>query len=301
MHKRKSVLGRGLSAILKDPEMDITTKNSYKKHPKVVGKTHELLLKNIELNPFQPRSNFNQEKLNGLANSIKELGIIQPITVRKLGYNKYQVISGERRLRACKILRKESVPCFVRIANDKEMLEMALIENIQRLDLNPIEIALSFKRLIIECKLTQEKCSNRVGKNRSTITNFLRLLKLPDLIQVGLKENVINVGHARALINIKDEESQLNIYQDIITHGFSVREVEQIARTFSNLKYKDIKKTKNTKKSYLSFAEQKQIYNLAKKIGSPVEIIKNKIRKGRIIIKFDSEEQLSVILKKINS
>ena len=297
MNKKKSVLGRGLSAILRSPEMDITTKND---NNPTIGSTHEISLENIENNPFQPRKSFNQDELNELANSIRELGIIQPITVRKLGYNKYQLISGERRLRACKTLKKETIPCFIRIANDKEMLEMALIENVQRKNLNPIEIALSFKRLIDECRLTQEQCSNRVGKERSTITNFLRLLKLPEVIQSGLKQKIINTGHARALINIKDQESQLNLYQDIITHGFSVREVEQIARTFSNLKYKETNKKKYIKRIYSSFKEQKQIHEFSKKIGSAVELIKNKTKKGKIIIKFDSEEQLSSILKKIN-
>ena len=174
MNKKKSVLGRGLSAILRSPEMDITTKNE-RNNPKIIGSTHEISLENIETNPFQPRNSFNQDELTELANSIRELGIIQPITVRKLGYNKYQLISGERRLRACKIIEKKTIPCFIRIANDKEMLEMALIENVQRKNLNPIEIALSFKRLIDECKLTQEQCSNRVGKERSTITNFLKI------------------------------------------------------------------------------------------------------------------------------
>ena len=194
--------------------------------------SNNISIEDIQINPFQPRTEFDEEKLFELSESIKELGIIQPITVRKLGYNKYQLISGERRLRASKILNLTTIPSYIRIANDEQMLEMALVENIQRDNLNPIDIALSFQRLIKECNLTQEECGNKLGKQRSTITNFLRLLKLPSKIQEGLKNERITVGHARALININDKENQLNIYHDIIESGFSVREVEQIAKDF---------------------------------------------------------------------
>ena len=202
MNNKRNALGRGLSAILRNPQTDITENRSDEKN--LVATTNEIAIEDIQINPFQPRINFEKEKIFELVESIKELGIIQPITVRKLGYNKYQLISGERRLRASKELNLKTIPCFIRIANDEQMLEMALVENIQRENLNPIEIAISFQRLIKECNLTQEECGNKLGKKRSTITNFLRLLKLPSEIQDGLKKEKISVGHARALINIKD-------------------------------------------------------------------------------------------------
>tara|TARA_B100000131_G_scaffold60245_1_gene55850 strand:+ start:345 stop:1235 length:891 start_codon:yes stop_codon:yes gene_type:complete len=295
MKKKKSVLGRGLSAILKNPKTDITTNNE---EAPIVGATHEIAIENITPNPFQPRSSFDINNLNNLAKSIKELGIIQPITVRKLGYERYQIISGERRFRACKIIQKEKIPCFIRIANDQEMLEMALVENIQREKLDPIEIALSFQRLISECNLTQEACSKRVGKERSTITNFLRLLKLPAEIQLGLKEQLINVGHARALVSMKNINNQLNIYQDIIKNGFSVREVEEITRTFNNSEYKRIIRNKK-KKISLSFTEQKYLHHISEKLGISADIKKNKNGSGKLIFNFKSEEKLINILKKI--
>jgi len=214
MNSKRNALGRGLSAILRNPKTDIT--DNSKNENNNVSNISEILIDDIEINPFQPRTNFVQEKIYELTESIRELGIIQPITVRKLGYNKYQLISGERRLRASKELNLKKIPCYIRIANDEQMLEMALVENIQRENLNPIEIALSFKRLIDECKLTQEECGSKLGKKRSTITNFLRLLKLPIEIQDALKKEKISVGHARALINIKNKNNQLNIFMNFI-------------------------------------------------------------------------------------
>ncbi|MDC1063949.1 ParB/RepB/Spo0J family partition protein, partial [Flavobacteriales bacterium] len=219
MKNKRNALGRGLSAILRNPKTDITENRDNEKN--LVSTINNISIEDIQINPFQPRTEFDEEKLFELSESIKELGIIQPITVRKLGYNKYQLISGERRLRASKILNLKTIPSYIRIANDEQMLEMALVENIQRDNLNPIDIALSFQRLIKECNLTQEECGNKLGKQRSTITNFLRLLKLPSKIQEGLKKERITVGHARALININDKENQLNIYHDIIESGFS--------------------------------------------------------------------------------
>tara|TARA_Y100000991_G_C21960579_1_gene344258 strand:+ start:969 stop:1631 length:663 start_codon:yes stop_codon:yes gene_type:complete len=218
MNSKRNALGRGLSAILRNPKTDITDNRTDEKN--LVASTSEIAIEDIQINPFQPRVNFEKEKIYELAESIKELGIIQPITVRKLGYNKFQLISGERRLKASKELGLKSIPSFIRIANDEQMLEMALVENIQRENLNPIEIAISFQRLIKECNLTQEECGNKLGKKRSTITNFLRLLKLPLEIQDGLKKDKISIGHARALINIKSEKNQLNIFNDIIDNGF---------------------------------------------------------------------------------
>jgi ParB family chromosome partitioning protein len=218
MTKKKSSLGRGLASILGNSSSDITSKPTIdiKTETHVSGITHEILISQIVTNPFQPRTEFDQEKLNDLAVSIEQLGIIQPITVREMGYDKFQLISGERRFRASQIAGLDKIPAFVRIANDQEMLEMALVENIQRENLNPIEVALSYQRLIDEIELTQEQCSERVGKNRSTVTNFLRLLKLPEVIQKGLSEGRISNGHAKALLAIKDENSQINLFYDIV-------------------------------------------------------------------------------------
>ncbi|MEE2954121.1 MAG: ParB/RepB/Spo0J family partition protein [Bacteroidota bacterium] len=295
MNKKKSVLGRGLSAILKNSKTDITVTNE---DSKIVGETHNISIKNITPNPFQPRSNFEINSLNNLAESIKELGVIQPITVRKLGYNKYQIISGERRFRACEIIQKNSIPCFVRIANDQEMLEMALVENIQRENLDPIEIALSFQRLISECDLTQEACSKRVGKERSTVTNFLRLLKLPEEIQSGLKAKLINVGHARALVGINNKNTQLNIYQDIIENGFSVREVEEIVRTFGSSEYKKVIRTIKNKPN-ISFSEQRYLHQISTILDISASIKKNKNGSSKLTLNFKSEEKLFNILEKI--
>src|SRR5690625_3811528 len=213
---RKQALGRGLSALLKDPENDITSVSD-KNADQVVGNIVELDLDSIEVNPFQPRTNFNEETIKELASSIRELGVIQPITVRKIEFNKYQLVSGERRLRASKMAGLTSIPAYIRIANDQESLEMALVENIQRQDLDPIEIALSYQRLIEEIEVTQEVLSDRVGKSRSTIANYLRLLRLDPLIQTGMRDGFIGMGHGRALINIDDTEKQLEIYEEILS------------------------------------------------------------------------------------
>ena len=256
MTKKRGSLGRGLSAILGNTSIE-TTAQAKKENTPIVGKTHEILLVEIETNPFQPRTEFKQEKLHELASSIEQLGIIQPITVRKLKQNKYQLISGERRFRASKIAGLDKIPAFVRIANDQEMLEMALVENIQRENLNPIEIALSYQRLIEEVKLTQEQCSERVGKNRTTVTNFLRLLKLPSEIQKGLSDGKISTGHARALITVKNIVSQLNIFNDIVANGYSVRDVEQLVKDFVDSDYKRTSKNKSANTSQpLPFQQQ---------------------------------------------
>ena len=231
MADKKRALGRGLSALLKNPETDITSHEPISES-KVAGSINEIAIAQIEVNPFQPRTEFDQENLQELATSIQQLGIIQPITVRKLGYDKYQLISGERRFRASQLAGLEKVPSYIRIANDKEMLEMALVENIQREQLNAIEVALSYKRLMEECKLTQERMSERVGKKRSTIANYLRLLKLPAEIQVGLRDGKISMGHARALVNVSNSHTQLNIFHDTVANGFSVRDIEQIVKEF---------------------------------------------------------------------
>ena len=222
---KKQALGRGLSALLKDPENDIKSAED-KNADKVVGNIIELEIDAIEINPFQPRTNFNEESLQELATSIRELGVIQPITVRKLDFNKFQLISGERRLRASKLAGLTVVPAYIRLANDNESLVMALVENIQRHDLDPIEIALSYQRLIDEIQLTQEQMSDRVGKKRSTIANYLRLLKLDPIIQTGIRDGFISMGHGRAIINIEDHDIQADIYQKIVSQNLSVRETE---------------------------------------------------------------------------
>ena len=242
---KKQVLGRGLSALLKDPSNDIksiTDKNANQ----VVGNIIDLDLKVIEMNPFQPRSRFNEESLRELASSIKELGVIQPITVRKIEFNKFQLVSGERRFRASKLIGKDTIPAFIRIANDQESLEMALVENIQRQDLDPIEIGLSYQRLIEEIEITQEELSNRVGKNRSTIANYLRLLKLDPIIQTGMRDGFISMGHGRAIINVLSSNEQLYIYEKVISKNLSVRETEALVRSLKPEAKKDTFEKKNS-------------------------------------------------------
>ena len=299
MNKERGVLGRGLASILSGNNTD--TKNTLAKNEQNsnlsnIRDIHHILISQIVTNPFQPRVNFNQEKLNELATSIEQLGVIQPITVRKMQEKKFQLISGERRLRASQILGIKKIPAFIRIANDKEMLEMALVENIQREDLNPIEIALSYQRLIEEVNLTQEECSLRIGKNRSTVTNFLRLLKLPEEIQKGLIERKISNGHARALLSIKLKESQINLYHDIVQNGYSVRDVEQLAKEFSEIKYKRISKTKNLNK-IIPFSQQKIMHDLSKIVSPDIKLKLNKKGEGKIIIPFKNNEEFERIIK----
>src|SRR5699024_1045446 len=242
---KKKALGRGLSALLKDPENDIKSAKD-KNADKVVGSIVELDIETIEVNPHQPRTSFNEDTLRELASSIKELGVIQPITVRKMSFNKYQLVSGERRYRASKLVGLKTIPAYIRIANDQETLEMALVENIQRQDLDPIEIALSYQRLLEEIDLTQERLSERVGKNRSTISNYLRLLKLDPIIQTGMRDGFLSMGHGRAIINIKDQEVQLGIYEKVIAEELSVRDTEKLVRSVKQGK-KSKQKAKKTK------------------------------------------------------
>ena len=300
MNNKKSVLGRGLGSILRNPETDITVNSD--NQASIVGNITSIQIDAISTNPFQPRSKFDQEKLEELSHSIETLGIIQPITVRKLGNDKYQLISGERRLRASRMAGKIEIPAFIRIANDHEMLEMALVENIQRSNLNPIEVALSYQRLMEECKLTQEQCSERVGKKRSTIANFLRLLKLPEEIQASLQNSTISMGHARALINVKDKETQISIFNDTVANGFSVREVEQLVKTFAQSGYKQISKTKKQNiPNSLPFSSQQAIHTLGRNLEKDVEIKRTKKGKGKIIIPFSSDEDFNDLMKKLNS
>lgn len=294
---KKPVLGRGLSALLSDPSNDIKSVED-KGADKVVGNIIELDINTIEINPFQPRTNFNEETLQELAKSIKEVGVIQPITVRKIDFNKYQLISGERRLRASKLIGLATIPTYVRIANDNESLVMALVENIQRHDLDPIEVAISYQRLIDEINLTQEELSDRVGKKRSTITNYLRLLKLDPIIQTGMRDGFISMGHGRALINIEDLDVQSDIYHKIITQNLSVRETEAVVK-----KYQESLKPKNSKsaasKSYaISVQEKKAIADF---FGAKIAVDVTSNGKGKITIPFHSEEDFNRIIKLIQS
>jgi len=301
MPKKRGSLGRGLSAILGNNTTEISTDKREKSVP-LVGQTHAIAISEIETNPFQPRIEFNQEKLHELAASIEQLGIIQPITVRKLQENKYQLISGERRFRASQLAGLKKIPSFVRIANDQEMLEMALVENIQREDLNPIEVALSYQRLINEVKLTQEECSERVGRNRSTVTNFLRLLKLPSEIQKGLSNGEISTGHARALISVQNSDTQINIYHDIVANGYSVREVEQLAKDFLDKEYQRTSKKKAIRTpNLLPFQQQKMVHDLSRNLNKKVELKRNKKGKGKLIIHFNNDADLAKIFEAINT
>ncbi|NOS91955.1 MAG: ParB/RepB/Spo0J family partition protein, partial [Cyclobacteriaceae bacterium] len=247
----------------------------------------------IETNPFQPRQHFDQEALKELSESIQVHGIIQPITVRKLARNQYQLISGERRFQASKLAGLTSIPAYVRSADDQQMLEMALIENIQRENLNPIEISLSYQRLITECNLKQEELGERVGKNRSTVTNYLRLLKLPPDIQIALRDNKISMGHARAIINVDNPDSQLFIFKKILSEDLSVRKVEELAREL--LSKKQSPETVKTEANGVT----KEINNLQSRLSSHFGTkvsVKSDGKRGDIRIPFLSIEDLNRIL-----
>ncbi len=290
---KKQALGRGLSALLKDPENDIKSVSD-KNADKVVGNIIELELELIEINPFQPRTSFNEESLNELARSIKELGVIQPITVRKLEFNKFQLISGERRLRASKIAGLKTVPAYVRIANDNESLTMALVENIQRHDLDPIEIAISYQRLIDEIQLTQEQMSDRVGKKRSTIANYLRLLKLDPIIQTGIRDGFISMGHGRAIINVENLEIQTSIYQKIVSQNLSVRETETLVKNYQEGNTTNSSKPK-TATSTANTSEKSRELNEYFDAKVDVKVASN--GKGKITIPFNSEADLNRIIQ----
>lgn len=291
---KKRAMGRGLSSLLTDPQNDISSVED-NNADKVVGNIMELDIKNIEINPFQPRTNFNEETLKELSVSIKELGVIQPITVRKTGFNQYQLISGERRLRASKLAGLTSIPAYVRIANDNDSLVMALVENIQRHDLDPIEIALSYQRLIEEVNLTQEQMSERVGKKRSTITNYLRLLRLDPIIQTGIRDGFISMGHGRALISIENHDAQLDIYHKIIADSLSVRETEALVKNYQEhlLNPKEVPSKK--KMLYTISDSQKKIFTDF--FGAKVDVTIAANGKGKISVPFHSAEDLERILK----
>ena len=291
---KRPTLGRGLSALLEDDKTDVTGSADASQLSKTVGSIAEIEISKIEANPFQPRTKFEEEALQELSQSIKELGIIQPVTVRKLGYDKYQLISGERRFRASQLAGLTQIPAYVRIANDQSMLEMALVENIQRAELDAIEVAISYQRLIEECKLTQEEMSQRVGKKRSTISNYLRLLKLPAEIQNGIRSNHLSMGHARALVNIENPESQLELYRQILEETLSVRKTEELAKG-----KKESSTSASKAKAPLSLVDKRIRMNLTDHFSVPVKFQRKDEEKGSITIPFENEEELAKILKKM--
>ncbi|MES2380396.1 MAG: ParB/RepB/Spo0J family partition protein [Bacteroidota bacterium] len=300
-NQRRNALGRGLSALLENAATDITSTES-----KPVNSISEVPIAQVEANPFQPRTDFKEEELNELAESIKIHGVIQPITVRKIGFDRYQLISGERRTRASRIAGLEKIPAYIRVADDQGMLEMALIENIQRENLNAMEVALSYKRLMDECKLNQEELGDRVGKNRSTVNNYMRLLKLPDNIQAALRDEKISMGHARAIINIDNADEQQYLFNEMILKDLSVRQVEALVREAAErLKQdgKDIeeKPTAKVKKANaLSGVVANYQKQLSTKFGNKIKIVNDEKGKGNITIPFKSEAELSKIFEMLS-
>ena len=289
--KKNTGLGKGLGALLAEPSSIVHKINSESVIQNKSSLIGEIYISQIEVNPYQPRSHFNEEAIDDLAQSIQVQGIIQPITVRKLSQNKYQLISGERRLQASKKAGLDQIPAYIRLANDQQMLEMALIENIQRENLNAIEIALSYQRLLTECDLKQEQLGDRVGKNRSTVTNYLRLLKLPPDIQVGLRDGRLSMGHARSLIVIDNIDLQLEVFQRILTEGLSVRKTESIVRGLLNKKTKD--KFENTA---ITPEIEKVQRRLSSHFGTMIKIKSKNNAKGEISIPFASVNELNRIL-----
>jgi len=285
---KKSPLGKGLGALINNSQFEKKTVEEATSTSAVA----EIDISKIDLNPFQPRVDFNEESLEELKSSILEHGVVQPITVRKISTDKFQLISGERRLRASKLAGLKKIIAFVRETNDQEMLEIALIENIQREDLNAIEIAISYQRLIDECKLTQDNLGDRVGKNRSTISNYLRLLKLPAEIQSGLQKKTISMGHAKALINIEDKEKRIEIFEKIIANKLSVRDAEKIIREFSfPAKKVSTRKTKTKlPEEYISFKNK-----LSDVFKSNISIKRSNAGKGSLTIPFTSDEEFKKI------
>jgi ParB family chromosome partitioning protein len=299
--KKKAALGKGLSAILESPETDITSKDISGNY--VVGAVANIKIEFIEANPFQPRDNFDEEALNELADSIRQQGIIQPLTVRKLGYDKYQLISGERRLRAAKLAGMEEVPTYIRVANDEQMLEMALVENIQREDLNAIEVAISYQRLMEECSLNKEQLGEVVGKNRTTVTNYLRLLNLPAEVQAAVQEDKVTMGQVKPLINLKEEQMQIELLHEIIENNLSSRKIEaRVKEINEGIKSQDAesgsvqkKKAPELPEKYIEWRD-----NLANKLETGIKLNRNNKGKGSLVIAFDSDEELERIVSMID-
>ena len=281
---KQPALGRGLGALLENSNTDITSISNVPSSSIAM-----ILIEEIEANPFNPRTHFEKEALNELCKSIETYGIIQPLTVRKLGRDKYQLISGERRFRASQLIGIRDVPCYIRIANDQAMLEMALVENIQRENLNAIEIAVSYERLLEECSFTQEQLSEKIAKSRSNIANHVRLLKLPIEIQSAVRDNLVSMGHARALVSINDKEEQMTAFHQIISEKLSVRDVENLVKL-------PIKKNTTQKINFLSKEDSTQEYFLSDRLGSKIKIQKSEFGKGKIIIQFNSEADLQRLI-----
>tara|TARA_B110001452_G_scaffold117918_1_gene97788 strand:+ start:144 stop:1019 length:876 start_codon:yes stop_codon:yes gene_type:complete len=286
MVSKKNALGKGLGALLENAKTDITSKPGNEINAQA-GLTSRINITCITPNPFQPRIDFDKESLLELTDSIKEHGVIQPITVRKIGRDNFQIISGERRYQACKIAKISEIPCYIRIANDQEMLEMAIVENIQRKNLNAIEIGLSYQRLIDECNLTHEQLSLKLSKNRSTISNFLRLLKLPTEVQKALRDSKITMGHARALLSFNSEAEILTAFKNIISESLSVRDAEKMNHK---------KNLRNDEKVILSRYELRMQNNISFQLKADVKIKKNTNGKGQLVISFKNQDQLNEIL-----
>lgn len=300
---KRNALGRGLGALLKDADSVKGKAAAAETAAAVTSNLNEIPVDQIEVNNYQPRSHFNDEALKELSESIKIQGIIQPITVRQLSPNAFQLISGERRLRASKLAGLTKIPAYIRTANDQQMLEMALIENIQRENLNPIEIAISYQRMITECNLKQEELGDRVGKNRSTVTNYVRLLKLPPDIQVALRDNIISMGHARTIINLENVEQQLYVLNKIKSEELSVRAVEELVRNMQNKTAAPAADAKAAaaKPSTAANAEITSLQNkLTSHFGTKIQVKSDKQFKGEIKIPFVSAEDLNRILEILN-
>ena len=283
---QKNALGRGLGALIDGVEKEILEKK--------VEANLDIALDSIDGNPFQPRTNFDEQALEELASSIKRLGIVQPLTVRETENGRYQLIAGERRLRAARLAGLTHVPAYIRTADDQAMLELALVENIQREDLDPIEVGISFQRLIEECKLTQEELSDRVGKQRSTIANYVRLLRLPAEIQLGIRNKHLMMGHARTLINIEDPKAQMDVYYRIIDGDLSVRQAEELVRTWHSEKIKD--PTVRERKKKLNDDFQQLSEHLNRIFSTKVSFRINEQGKGKIVIPFENPEEMERIL-----
>ncbi len=294
-NNKNNRLGRGLSALLKDEPTINSAQDAGAK--KLVGNIIEIELDKISTNPWQPRTNFDKKNLEELVHSIQTLGVIQPITVRKKNDGTYELISGERRFRASKLANKTTVPAYIRIANDQEMLEMALVENIQRQELDAIEIALSYQQLIEEIKLTQEELSKRVGKDRSSITNYLRLLKLDPIIQSGIRDGMISMGHGRALMAIEDTDKQYEVYELIIRENLSVRDTEKLIKS---LKEGQEIQPKQKEKVELPDYYQNVMDNFRNRFNTNVKIQRTKNGKGKIVIDFTSDEEFERLRSILN-
>lgn len=304
---KRNALGKGLGALLSDKDQvnNTSTENVIGKTPisaePAVNTIAAIPIDQIEANPYQPRDQFEEDTLNELAESIKVQGIIQPLTVRRLSAKAYQLISGERRLRASKLAGLTEVPAYIRTANDQEMIEMALIENIQRENLNAMEVAFSFQRMIDECNLKQEELSTRVGKNRTTVTNYLRLLKLPPMIQAAIRDQQISMGHARAMVSIENVDQQLFVFKEILTKDLSVRKVEELVRSLTTPKKEGKEKVSSQGKFLTNNFEYQKIQDeLSSKFGNKVLIKADEKGKGSINIPFLSTDDLNRILEMLD-